>query len=287
MIWGFAGPWYGEFRMRDGEYVKGEQEQLYLSFEFLREYGLTCLGASLQQVQKMTDAERATLGQYLLDHGQCMSAGIGANWLVMSEGDAHRYADTLDKQLSCYATLMRAPIVTTGAGAGHRFDRTRSVEEKLNLLSRALTPVAEVCHAHGLTFGIENHCDFYVSDFTQLCRQTPHLGIFLDTGNTYMIGEKPLPAFQEAAPYVVGSHFKDHYVAPRPNGSPMNFEVVGAALGEGDVPLRECYALLKQHAPWPERLVMEIEMIAPPGMDPRECMRRSAQFVHSLQGAKV
>ncbi len=284
MIWGFAGPWYGEFRMRGEEYLKDEKELFYASLAFIQHYGLSCLGSNFQQLEQMSAVECAELGQYLIDHDLCMSAGIGAKWLTMSIDDAQRFADKVDAQLTRFAGLMRTPIITTGAGAGHRFDRTLPVEEKLALLARALTPVAAVCHAHGLPFGIENHCDYYISDLVQLCQQTPHLGIFLDTGNTYMIGEKPLPAFAEAASYVVGGHFKDHYVAPRPNGSPMNFEVIGAALGEGDVPLRECYALLQQYAPQPERLVLELEMIVPPGMDPRECMNRSMEFVNSLRG---
>lgn len=287
MKWGFAGPWYGEFRMRGEEYLKDEQELLYASFAFIEKYGLTCLGSSFQQVEKMSEAERAKMGEYLIEHDLCMSAGIGAKWLAMSADEAQRFADTVDARLTRFAGLMRIPIINTGAGAGHRFDRALPVEEKLERLARAMRPVAAVCHAHGLPFGIENHCDYYISDLVQLCQQTPHLGIFLDTGNTYMIGEKPLPAFAEAAPYVVGGHFKDHCVAPRPNGSPMNFEVIGAALGEGDVPLRECYALLQQHSPQLERLVMELEMIAPPGMDPRECMKRSMQFVNDLRGVMV
>jgi sugar phosphate isomerase/epimerase len=93
-----------------------------------------------------------------------------------------------------------------------------------------------------------------------------------------------LPSFKEAAPYTIGTHFKDHFVCPRPNGRPMNFEVTGAALGDGDVPLRECYEVLKAGAPNPDGLVMEIEMIAPQeGMTPIESMERSVAFIRGLE----
>ena len=67
----------------------------------------------------------------------------------------------------------------------------------------------------------------------------------------------------------------------------MCFAVAGATLGEGDVPLRECYEILQKHAPNPDTLVMEIEMIAPADLDPRECLRLSACFVNSLRGIAV
>jgi sugar phosphate isomerase/epimerase len=88
---------------------------------------------------------------------------------------------------------------------------------KLKRLVFALAPLAQGCHELGLPFGIENHCDFYISDLVMVCQAVPHLGILLDTGNTFVIGEKPLPAFKEAAPYVISTHFKDHFVRPRPD----------------------------------------------------------------------
>jgi len=48
------------------------------------------------------------------------------------------------------------------------------------------------------------------------------------------------------------------------------------------VPLRECYELLLRHAPLPDKLVMEIEMICPDGMEPEACLARSLRFVRSL-----
>jgi sugar phosphate isomerase/epimerase len=150
-------------------------------------------------------------------------------------------------------------------------------------LATVLPPLAEGCHRLGLPFGIENHGDYYCSDLVGLCEQVPHLGIFLDTGNTYLIGEAPLPAFRAAAPYVVGAHFKDHHVRPCPDARPLHFEVAPAVLGEGDVGLRECYEILLREAPRPHDLVMEMELIPPQGMPPLEAFERSLAFVRSLE----
>jgi hypothetical protein len=60
-------------------------------------------------------------------------------------------------------------------------------------------------------------------------------------------------------------------------------EVDGAPLGEGDVPLRECYNILKQCSPNPDRLVMLIEMVTPKGTNPSDCWEKSLEFVRGLE----
>ena len=91
-----------------------------------------------------------------------------------------------------------------------------------------------------------------------------------------------MPAFELAAQYTLGTHFKDHRVCPRYEARPLNFEVAGSAIGEGDVPLRECYHLLMKHAPNPQKLVMVMEMICPDHLDPVDCIERSIRFINTL-----
>jgi len=157
----------------------------------------------------------------------------------------------------------------------------------MDRLADVLAPAAAYCKEIGIPFGIENHGDYYCSDLVGLCERTPHLGIFLDTGNTYLIGEAPLPAFRAAAPYVIGTHFKDHHVRPVPDGRPLHFEVGASVIGEGDVPLRECYRLLMEQAPDPQNLAMQIELIMPSfsGNDPVDALEKSLAFIRSLEAA--
>lgn len=278
MIWGYASPWYGEF-------LEMDPDGLYARLKFLRANGLQVTGIGLRQVAEMSDAERDRLGEFLAENDLCLSAHVGFDYLNATRDEAQRRADEVAGALDSYGELMRVPICTTGARAGHRFDRTMPLEQKLERLSRSLAPLAAACWEAGAPLGIENHGDYYCSDWVTLCDNTPHLNIFLDTGNTYLIGERPLPAFEAAAPYTIGTHFKDHHVCPRPRARPLHFEVSGSVLGEGDVMLRECYDLLLKHAPKPEDLVMEIEMICPRGMDKMECMNRTLDFIRSLPEA--
>jgi hypothetical protein len=85
----------------------------------------------------------------------------------------------------------------------------------------------------------------------------------------------------EAARDAVGTHFKDHLV--QPNVDNLRFEIRGSTMGEGDVPLRECYQILKENAPHPVRLVMELEFIPPDDLDPLVSLDKSLAFIRSLE----
>ncbi|MCX7968587.1 MAG: sugar phosphate isomerase/epimerase [Armatimonadetes bacterium] len=285
MLWGFAGPWYGEFlKGEDGSYPRTDFERLKRQLMFLLQHELKCTGVSVELIAQLNEEERDWLGNFLASNDLSLVLHVGYDYINADEETVKAETERVINLLSHIAPLVRSPLAATTAHAGHRFDRKMALEQKLERLTLALTPLARGCHELGLPFAIENHCDFYISDLVSLCQSVPHLGILLDTGNTYVIGEKPLPAFEEAAPFALGTHFKDHFVRPRPDLFPLCLEVDGAPLGEGDVPLRECYEILKRRAPNPEKLVMLIEMVAPKGMNPLECWEKSLKFVRKLAG---
>jgi len=277
MTWGYALVWAEQFLTRD-------KDPLMAKLKFLDHYGLTTTGVGVTELDRLSAAQRDAVRGYLADHDLALHFIVGAGWLNPDRAAMLRDTDAQLAKLERYAPLARCPLVTTGGGSVHRFTREPSLARQMDLLTEALVPVAARCHDLGIPFGIENHGDYYCSDLVGLCRRVPHLGIFLDTGNTYLIGEAPLPAFREAAPFVVGTHFKDHVVAPRPEARPLHFEVGPSVIGDGDVPLREAYDLLLAHASRPQDLVMEIEFIPPSfgGNDPVVAFERSLAFVRSL-----
>ena len=61
------------------------------------------------------------------------------------------------------------------------------------------------------------------------------------------------------------------------------FEVAPAVTGDGDVPLREADRILAERAPQPDDLVMEIELTPAAGVSAEEAMRRSVEFIRSLE----
>ncbi|SDX62072.1 sugar phosphate isomerase/epimerase [Paenibacillus sp. CF384] len=276
LTWGYALVWYHGFSRQGDDSVLGK-------LDFLKRHGLVTTGIDLSEMANMDEARRNYIGEELVKHGLRLTPHIGFNYLNAGKDERERETERIAEQLRLYLPLMRGQIATTGMRAGHRFDRVMPLEDKLARISEAMTPLAAICSELGAPLSVENHGDYYIADLVQLCQATKQLYIYLDTGNTYLIGERPLPAFELAAPYTIGTHFKDHSVRPRPDVYPLQFEVKGAALGDGDVPLRECYELLMKHAPLKDKLVMEVEMISPTDMDPQLCLERSLRFIQSLE----
>lgn len=275
MKWGFAGPWYGQLMTHD-------KDPLQARLKFLRHHNLNVVGMGLRQIETMDETQRNNLAQFLSDSDMELIPHVGFDYLHADADEAKRQAESVATSLSTHLPWMKSTIAVTTPRAGHRFDRVMPLPEKLERLSGSLAPLAAACNDLGVPLGIENHGDYYCSDLVDLCRNTPHLYIFLDTGNTFLIGESPMPAFEAAAPLTIGTHFKDHRVAPQPEARPLHFEVAGSVLGEGDVPLRQCYQLLLEKAPFPEKLVMEMEVVSPDDVDPLDCFERSLAFVRSL-----
>jgi sugar phosphate isomerase/epimerase len=276
MIWGYALVWMKQ-------YLELDPDPLYAKLRFLKQYDLKTTGIGIQQVAEMTEAQRDKLGAFLQENDLMLTVRPHIDYFHEDIDQTRRQMDEGARLIDQYRALTRTPLVTIGVARYHRFTRQPSLAQQMDRLAAVLPPLAAACHQMGLPLGIENHGDYYCSDLAELCQRVPHLGIFLDTGNTYLIGEAPLPAFQAAAPYVVGSHFKDHHVRPCPDARPLHFEVAPSVIGDGDVPLRECYALLKEKAPNPDRLVMEIELIPPAEIDPIESFERSIAFIRQLE----
>jgi sugar phosphate isomerase/epimerase len=268
VMWGYAGVWPGEFNMWKGD-------QTLNCIRFLADHGFESGHIGLREMQD--PARRDEISQLVADHDLKMSVGVHFNWFNTPLDELHRQADAFLEDLRKYGDLLQTPIVITGAGV-HRFVRSPSLEDRIDRLSKAFAPIAKGCHEMGRPFGIENHGDYYVEDLVKLCKITPHMGIFLDTGNTYLIGEKSVPACIEAAPYTIGTHFKDHFVAPNPGT--LKFEIDGAPLGSGDVGLAQVYRALLDQAPG--NLVLQWEMIPQRGTDAWDCLEQSWKFVRSL-----
>jgi sugar phosphate isomerase/epimerase len=268
-----------------GGWIRGaldEEEDYYeATVRLVARHGLNACQWSAAALLDMSRARREGLAELLREHNVHAVLALRAEWLSEDADERRRGIDRCLEAVETLPAMMRTPIFTTTAGRYHRFMRSPSLEQQMDGLAEALAPVARAAHRGGCPLGIENHGDYYCSDLAALCERTPHLGIFLDTGNTFLIGERPVPAVRDAAPYVVGTHFKDHQVSPR--FRPLGFEIRGAVPGEGDVGLREAYRILVENAPAPDGLAMILEIDSVQGAEPEEALRRAVQFVQTLQ----
>lgn len=274
MLWGYAGVFPGEFGVYQGDVQMNK-------LQFAVDHGFQCAHIPFKELQS-GEERREQIGNFVEQNDFPLSIGIHADWFNEDRDVPRRQIDEFLDALDTVGPLVRAPIITMGAGRVHRFMAKPSLQEQMDVLAELLTPLAKGCHEAGRPLGIENHGDYYCSDLVELCRRVLHLGIFLDTGNTYLIGEQSVPACREAAPYTIGTHFKDHLVHPDP--STLTFVIGGAALGEGHVGLEQIYRDLLELAPDPEKLVMQWELVPPKGEDPFQALERSWAFIRRLTG---
>jgi len=274
MLWGYALGWWPEFLTLD-------ENELYAKLKFLLAHDLKATNIKLEQFLAMPQEERARLGEFLAENDLHLTPYVWFDYVNSTAEEAKQRTDEIVAGLSECVPLLRAWVVVTHAGCGHRFDRTMPPEEKVRRLSEALRPLAAACHELGAPLGINNQGDFYVSDFVELCERTPHLGVHLDTANIFWAGERIHPAFETIAPYVIGTHWRDERITigeRKPRGVMLH----NCVTGDGDVGLRECYDQLVRLAPNPRRLVMEMEMFPPREMNKTEALEKSLAFVRSL-----
>ena len=282
MIFGLAGPWYGHYLSRHGAYPESDEDKLREQLAFLRDFGLKSTGMRPEAWLALRPAFREEMAAFLVEHDLHLNAHFGLPYFTATPDELRDKAEAVVTDLRAAAPEMRCLTVSGCAGRMHRFERDPALAEQLDRLQAGVTPIVAGCRELGLPVGLENHGDYYCIDLVELCERVPGLGIYLDTGNTYLIGERPVPAYEAAAPYVMGGHFKDHHV--HPDLGTLHFVLESAALGEGNAELRTCWDLLKRHTPRLDEVCLEIEMIWDQERyaDPIACLEASLAFVRSL-----
>jgi 3-oxoisoapionate decarboxylase len=97
--------------------------------------------------------------------------------------------------------------------------------------------------ASGVTIAVENHQDFTSADLMALCAEAGEaVGITLDTGNAFAVGEAPLDFARAVAPRVRHVHLKDYRVQPTDDG----YRLVRCAIGAGAVPFPALVGVLER-----------------------------------------
>ena len=250
-------------------------------FELLHEHDLHATELAARRLMEMTPTQREALAGLAEDLDVRVCLGVGVNPFAEDPDAVRRATDTALQALEVLPRMFRIPACIGGAGSYNSFTRKPSVAEQIERLSQALAPIAEAAFHAGCPLGLHN-AGHYCSDLAELCRRTTHLGIFFDTGNPFLVGERPARAAVAAAPYVVGTHFKDHLVAPNKKASPLCVDIRGAVLGSGDAGLREVYGILEQNTPGFGGLTMLMEIDPVEGLTQRETLAKDLEFVRGL-----
>jgi len=275
--WGLALAWYGDYT------AGGNENPHTAKMDFLAQYGMKAYGNSPREIDAMAPAERDRLFQELSDRDMHVILHANINHVDGPYEDMDRHSEAQIKLLEKYVKPCRSDIVTCCA-SNHRYDKKWPWDERIGRFAKALAPMAQACHEMGSPFSIENHADYFVSDLLKIMRETPRLYIFLDTANALHIGEQPVGACKDAAPYVTGTHFKDHAMV-RGEKPPLHYEIRGCALGDGAAELERQYKIIFDKSPFRDKLVMLFELFAPEdkSLKPLECFEKSVAFVRGLQ----
>lgn len=275
MIWGLtSGGWMS------GLY-NGADDPQRAQLELLREFDLHATDWHARGLLEMEPGRREELAGLARDYDVRVGLGVGVRAFDEDADKVKRSVDSAIEAIETLSGMFRSPICTGGVGPHSSFTREPSVAQQIEHLSEVLAPVAAAAHKAGCPLGLHN-ASHYCSDLAELCRRTPHLGILFDTANPFLVGERPPRAAEAAAPYVVGTHFKDHYVAPNKKARPLCVDLRGSVLGEGDGCLREVYGVLRERAPGFENMTMLMEIDPIEGLTQREALARNIEFIRSL-----
>ncbi len=276
--WGLAHAWYPE-------YLEGHPaDDFQAKIRFLKRYGMTTFICSFDELDRMSKERRQDLFAAIEAEAMEVSPHFTCCSMAASADERKREAQRIAGQIDTYALSLRAPLIACTAGDSYRYDRIMSFEEKVARFAEFLGPI--VATAADIRVAIENHADYYVSEIVKIIQAVPGLGLLFDTANSLHIGEHPYKAAADAAPYTMGTHFKDH-VMTRGSAPPLHYEIEGCALGEGDAMLAKCYREILDKSPYADRLVMLIELFKGEKEDSLECWEKSVKFINQLIAGDV
>ena len=185
------------------------------------------LGLTVVQIADNLPLESYTYNQ--LQHVRSVADDHGVSLEIGTRGirpdHIHRYL-TICRLLR--SSLLRVVIDTA--------TEQPSEAEIVDIVSMLAPELA----AAGVTLAIENHDRFEAVVFARIVEQiaSDHVGICLDTVNSFGALEGPAVVIDTLAPYVVNLHLKDFVI--RRHASMMGFEITGARPAEAVSTYRAC-----------------------------------------------
>jgi len=169
----------------------------------------------------------------------CLSAH--SNLLDTSYG-----VDYLQKAIR-FAYILGAPIVNTSEGP--RPDWMRD-EDAFRIMKYNLGRLLKMAKNYNITLTIEPH-GYYTTNAEGLLKimnlgDSDRLAINFDTGNVAIAGNDSVETLKAVIDHVVHVHLKD--ITRQMKGEGEEFGVVaGVAVGQGDVDIKGCVDVLKEH----------------------------------------
>lgn len=167
--------------------------------------------------------------------------------VVCSAWLAHQPGETLDEARrvakAVGASLLRLHLAPVLEGA--RAAQGPRWPLMVQHARAVLTAEAATARDEGLRLGIENHQEFGSEELLAFAEEAGHnVGIVLDTGNPFAVGEDPVAFTTRAAHRIVHLHLKDY----RAQFTTEGYRLVRCAIGEGCVPFERIVDVLGPRA---------------------------------------
>jgi 3-oxoisoapionate decarboxylase len=184
---------------------------------------------------ELSDQQLTDLRKRLSDLGMTPVISAGLNMMGPIES-ALRSARLLDAKV---IRLGLSPVLEGSRNAwGEKWTALQTT------IHEGLAKYAPMALAQGRILAIENHQDFGSAELVAFCEQYgPSMGITLDTGNTFPVGEAPMDFVKRVAPLVRHVHLKDYRVQFTDEG----YRLVRCVIGDGAVPLRAILDEIGKH----------------------------------------
>jgi sugar phosphate isomerase/epimerase len=166
---------------------------------------------------------------------------VYSHWLAQEPGET--LADPIRRAAALGAGILRLHLTPVLEGARARCPRwSQMLAHARATLERDMPRAADA----GLTVAIENHQDLGSEELVDLAEALgDHVGIVMDTGNPYAVGEDPVAFARRAARRIRHVHLKDYVAQFTDEG----YRLVRCAIGDGAVPFTELAALLARTPP--------------------------------------
>ena len=184
---------------------------------------------------------------------------IGANLYKGSREADDAEFDRLCKQLEI-AAAMGATILRHDVCKSERVgDRTVGFLNMLPTMAENARRVTEYAKTLGIRTCTENH-GFVAQDSDRVealwnAVGNDNYGLLIDVGNFACADEDSAKAVSRLAPYAIHAHVKDFYVYPYGTEVPAGINtfssrgcklLAGSVIGEGNIPVEQCLAILKR-----------------------------------------
>jgi sugar phosphate isomerase/epimerase len=203
----------------------------------VRDLNLPCIELDWRWVAPLVDADLARLREAL----QGM-VPIYSYWLAQHAGET--LTDPVRRAKAIGSSVLRLHLtpVLEGARASWGARWTEMVAHARCTLKQDVANASDA----GLVVAIENHQDLGSEELLAIAEELgPQVGLVLDTGNPFAVGEDPVAFTRRAAHRIRHVHLKDYVAAFTSEG----YQLVRCAIGDGCVPFEEIIALLaSQHS---------------------------------------